>query len=98
MNRTEGLLASDAYFELFQYSFGVVLYVIGVDCTFWIDHDTVDAHVFVPSGVEEQVDPAESQTQHQEAQVLLPSTQIQPGSRKKEDGLRKTVHGTQVTY
>ena len=42
-----------------------------------LDHDTVYAHVFTPSGEVQQVDPAESQTQHQEPKVLFPPTDIQ---------------------
>lgn len=44
-----------------------------------LDHDAVDAHVFVAPGEVEQVDPAESQTHHQEAQILLPPRQVQAG-------------------
>ena len=34
-------------------------------------HDAVDAHVYVAPGEVEQVHPAESETQHVEAEVLL---------------------------
>lgn len=42
-------------------------------------HDAVYAHVFVTPGEVEQVHPAEGETKHQEAQVLLPAAQVQPG-------------------
>ena len=40
-------------------------------------HDAVDAHMSVAPGEVEQIHPAESETQHQEAEVLLMPTQIQ---------------------
>ena len=54
-------------------------------CTYLLYHDTIDAHVSVSPGEVEQVHPAESETQHQEAEVLLLSTQIQRGGDQEED-------------
>lgn len=54
-------------------------------------HDTVNAHVPFPPGEVEHVHPAQSQTQHQEAQVLVPPAQIQSGCGQEQDGLEKTA-------
>lgn len=54
-------------------------------------HDTVNAHVYFPPGEVEHVHPAQSQTQHQEAQVLVPLAQIQSNRGQEQDGLEKTA-------
>lgn len=54
-------------------------------------HDTVDAHVSVSPGEVEQVDPAESQTQHKEPQALHPPTAVQHRGGQ-EDRLQKTTY------
>lgn len=58
-------------------------------------HDTVDAHVNVASGEVEQVHPAESKREYQEAQVLLPPVQIQSGWDQEEGALKQTVQALQ---
>lgn len=62
-----------------------------------LDHDAVDAHVFVAPGEVEQVDPAERQTQHQEAQVLLLPAQVQASWDQEEEALQETNHSRAVT-
>jgi len=54
-----------------------------------LDHDAVDAHVFVAPEVVEQIHPAQRQAHHQEAQVLLPAGPVQPGRRQEEQGLQE---------
>ncbi len=54
-------------------------------------HDAVDAHVYVAPGEVEQVHPAESKTQHKEAQVLVPPFQIQPSRDEEEEALEEAV-------
>lgn len=60
-------------------------------------HDAVDAHVFVTPGEVEQVDPAESETHHQEAQILLPPSQVQANWDQEEGALKETNHSRAVT-
>lgn len=44
-----------------------------------LDHDAVDAHVSGSPGVVDQVHPAESETRHEEAEVLVLPAQIKYG-------------------
>lgn len=60
-------------------------------------HDAVDSHVFVTPWEVEQVDPAESETDHQEAQKLLPPHQVQAGWDQEEAALEETSHTRAVT-
>lgn len=63
-----------------------------VSCVYYLlYHDTVDAHVFVAPRVVEQVHPAESETRHQEAEVLVLPAQIQHGWNQEERTLHKTT-------
>lgn len=59
-------------------------------------HDTIDAHVLVAPGEVEYVHPAESKTQHQEAEVLIPPKQVEPSGDQEEDTLQKTISGSTV--
>lgn len=61
-----------------------------------LDHDAVDAHVSVAPGEVEHVHPAESETQHQEAEVLLLPAQIQHSCDQEEDALHKTFNSREV--
>lgn len=60
-------------------------------------HDAVDAHVFVASGEVEHVHPAESKTQHQQAEVLPPPEQVQPGGGQEQGALHKTTKSREAT-
>lgn len=65
--------------------------VLAPSCvTYLLYHDAVDAHVFFTPGVVEDVDPAQSQTQHQEGQVFIQAAEIQPSCGQEEDGLEQT--------
>lgn len=58
--------------------------------TYLLYHDTIDAHVFLTPGEVEDVDPAQSQTQHQEGKVFVPATEIHPCCCQEEESLEKT--------
>lgn len=53
--------------------------------------------MFVAPGEVEQVDPAESETHHQEAQILLPPAQVQASCDQEEGALKETNHGRALT-
>lgn len=55
-------------------------------------HDAVDAHVLVTPGEVKYVHPAESEAQHQKADVQVPSGYIQPSEDQVEEALHKTVN------
>lgn len=61
-------------------------------------HDAVDAHVLVTPGEVEQVDPAESQRHHQEAQILVLPTQVQDSGDQEEEGLQETNTAEQSVW
>lgn len=62
--------------------------------TYLLYHDAVDAHVFFTPGEVEDVDPAQSQTKHQEGQVFVVAAEIQPCCGQEEDGLDQTGVGS----
>lgn len=73
----------------------VMFTVVQCQCVdYLLYHNTVDAHVSETSGVVEHVHPAESQAQHQKAEVLVLTAQIQHCRAEEEDALCKTVNST----
>lgn len=60
--------------------------------TYSLHHDTVHPQLFIASGVVEDVDPGESQREHEEAEVLSPSTAVQNGTQQKERGLQEAAN------
>lgn len=54
-------------------------------------HDAVNAHVSVSSGEVEQVDPAQSETQHHTAQVVFVPPQVQSRRQQEQSALHQTL-------
>lgn len=53
-----------------------------------LNHNTVDPHVAGSSREVEQINPAQSHTEHQEGKVLLHPAEIQPRTDDKEHSLQ----------
>lgn len=69
---------------------GVLVMASSCAPSYLLYHHTVNTHLDLTPGEVEDVDPAQSQTQHQEGEVFVPVDQIQHCCSQEEGGLEET--------